>query len=189
MEIKTGEGKTLITAALAVIFALKSKKVHIHTSSPVLAAAALSDRQKLYDTFGLNVGLNSDIKSTGKADSDEQKRKIYRYSHIVIGAGAEFSFDWLRDRFYGKKIFGGCMDSTKASKGPGLVGIVDEVDVAAIDNFSVLSKLASDMAGFDLFLPVLAEIWDLIVGIREKIYWEEGRSYLVYGKLERPGKL
>ena len=60
MQIATGEGKTTIISALAILLALTGKKIDVVTSSPVLAARDAKERESLYSLFGLTVAENSD---------------------------------------------------------------------------------------------------------------------------------
>src|SRR6202044_1181615 len=63
-EIKTGEGKSLIVAMLAVLCALKGKKIDIVTSSSELAKRDAEEQQPFYELFGLSCGHNISDQNT-----------------------------------------------------------------------------------------------------------------------------
>ena len=58
-QINTGEGKTTITSALAVLRVLQGKTVDIITSNQVLAKDAISERKDFYALFGISVTDNN----------------------------------------------------------------------------------------------------------------------------------
>ncbi len=60
LQVATGEGKSTIVSVLAIIHALKGKKVDIITSSPVLAERDAKEKAGLYNMFGLTCADNND---------------------------------------------------------------------------------------------------------------------------------
>ncbi|CAF4218279.1 unnamed protein product, partial [Rotaria magnacalcarata] len=60
LQIGTGEGKSTIVSVLAVIHALKGKKVDIITSSPILAERDAKEKAKFYNMFDLQCSDNND---------------------------------------------------------------------------------------------------------------------------------
>ncbi|KAK4037171.1 hypothetical protein OUZ56_029212 [Daphnia magna] len=123
-QISTGEGKTLITALLAIYHVLrhwnKDRHVNVITSSSVLAEASVSEIQYLYDQFGVSLSNNCDLACA----KDDRLRKERYNSHVIYGDLPSFMRDILLTRFFNKKITRG--------RTPGAM-IVDEVDSMLLD--------------------------------------------------------
>jgi preprotein translocase subunit SecA len=104
-EISTGEGKTLITALLAIYLSLTSRKdtkgcVNVVTSSSVLAEENVAAVQKLFDKFGVSVGNNCDKECS---EDDEMRRNRYR-NDVIYGDLSSFQRDELISRFFGRDV-------------------------------------------------------------------------------------
>ncbi|MBB3169095.1 preprotein translocase subunit SecA [Simiduia aestuariiviva] len=89
-EMRTGEGKTLMSTLAAYLNAISGKGVHIVTVNDYLAARDAAWMAPLYNFLGLSVGV---IRSMQDA---EEKRKAYQ-ADITYGTNNEFGFDYLRD--------------------------------------------------------------------------------------------
>ena len=89
-EMRTGEGKTLVSTLPAYLNALEGKGVHIVTVNDYLAKRDAEWMGKIHEFLGLTVGciLNS-------MDND-QRRAAYACD-ITYGTNNEFGFDYLRD--------------------------------------------------------------------------------------------
>ena len=89
-EMKTGEGKTLVSTLPAYLNALEGKGVHIVTVNDYLASRDADWMGKVHDFLGLSVGciLNS-------MNSDE-RRAAYACD-ITYVTNNELGFDYLRD--------------------------------------------------------------------------------------------
>ena len=89
-EMKTGEGKTLVSTLPAYLNALEGKGVHIVTVNDYLAHRDASWMGKVHEALGLTVGvvLNS---STG-----DERRAAYNCD-ITYVTNNELGFDYLRD--------------------------------------------------------------------------------------------
>ncbi|MDD6157792.1 MAG: preprotein translocase subunit SecA [Lachnospiraceae bacterium] len=89
-EMKTGEGKTLVSTLPAYLNALEGKGVHIVTVNDYLAKRDAEWMGKVHEFLGLTVGvvLNS-------MDNDE-RRKAYGCD-ITYVTNNELGFDYLRD--------------------------------------------------------------------------------------------
>ena len=117
-EMKTGEGKTLVSTLTAFLNALSGKGVHIITVNDYLAKRDSEWMGQIYKFLGLTVGcLTNETK-------DEDRKKIYQ-SDIVYGTNNEFAFDYLRDNM---KLSLGEMVQRDFE-----YCIVDEVDSILID--------------------------------------------------------
>ena len=89
-EMKTGEGKTLVSTLPAYLNALTGKGVHIVTVNDYLAKRDREWMGKIFEFLGLTVGLNLPNMSP------EEKRAAYQ-ADITYGTNNEFGFDYLRD--------------------------------------------------------------------------------------------
>jgi len=89
-EMKTGEGKTLVSTLAAYLNALAGKGVHIVTVNDYLARRDSEWMGQIYQFLGLSVGC------IVHGLSDEERRAQYA-SDITYGTNNEFGFDYLRD--------------------------------------------------------------------------------------------
>ena len=117
-EMRTGEGKTLVSTLPAYLNALSGKSVHIVTVNDYLAKRDAEWMGKLHKYMGLTVGV------VVPGMDDDQKRQAYQ-SDIVYGTNNEFGFDYLRDNLK--------TDITKMVQRDLTFAIVDEVDSILID--------------------------------------------------------
>ena len=119
-EMKTGEGKTLVSTLPAYLNALSGKGVHQITTNDYLAQRDAEWMGQIHRWLGLSVGLVV----PGRRTSSAEKRSDYS-SDVTYGTNNEFGFDYLRDN----------MASTledKVQRGFNFA-IVDEVDSILID--------------------------------------------------------
>lgn len=89
-EMKTGEGKTLVSTLPAYLNALEGKGVHIVTVNDYLAKRDKEWMGKVHEFLGLTVGV-----ITQSAKNDE-RRENYQCD-ITYGTNNQFGFDYLRD--------------------------------------------------------------------------------------------
>ena len=89
-EMKTGEGKTLVSTLPAYLNALTGDGVHIVTVNDYLAKRDSEWMGKVYKFLGLSVGLIIH-------DSDNDERKAAYGADITYGTNNEMGFDYLRD--------------------------------------------------------------------------------------------
>ena len=90
-EMKTGEGKTLVSTLAAYLNALSGKGVHIVTVNDYLAKRDSEWMGKIYKYLGLSVGCIT-------SDLDNLYRKKNYDCDITYGTNSEFGFDYLRDQ-------------------------------------------------------------------------------------------
>ena len=90
-EMKTGEGKTLVSTLAVYLNSLAGKGVHVVTVNDYLAKRDSEWMGSIYKFLGLSVGcITSEI-------TDDYARKE-NYSHdVTYGTNNEFGFDYLRD--------------------------------------------------------------------------------------------
>ena len=89
-EMRTGEGKTLVSTLPAYLNALAGQGVHIVTVNDYLARRDAEWMGQLHRWLGLDVGCNL------AQLSSEEKRAAYACD-ITYGTNNEFGFDYLRD--------------------------------------------------------------------------------------------
>ena len=134
-EMRTGEGKTLVSTLPAYLNSLNGKGVHLVTVNDYLAKRDALWMGKIYDYLGVSVAalqhesaLAYDS-SNNDNKNDEPIRKINRdeayLADITYGTNSEFGFDYLRDNM---------VDSLhqRVQRGRAFA-IVDEVDNILID--------------------------------------------------------
>jgi preprotein translocase subunit SecA len=117
-EMKTGEGKTLVSTLPSYLNALAGKGVHIVTVNDYLARRDAEWMGEIHRFLGLSVGvIVHDL-------SDEERKRAYE-SDITYATNNELGFDYLRDNM--KLSRAGCVQRDLA------FAIVDEVDSILID--------------------------------------------------------
>ena len=89
-EMKTGEGKTLVSTLPAFLNCLSGKGVHIVTVNDYLAKRDSEWMGKVFKFLGVSVGCIT-------SDLDDISRKEGYNCDITYGTNNEFGFDYLRD--------------------------------------------------------------------------------------------
>lgn len=117
-EMKTGEGKTLVSTLPAYLNALTGRGVHIVTVNDYLARRDSAWMGKLYNFLGMSVGV------IVNGMNDQQRKEAYA-ADITYGTNNEFGFDYLRDnmKYYHQNLVQRDLH----------YAIVDEVDSILID--------------------------------------------------------
>ncbi len=117
-EMKTGEGKTLVSTMPIYLNALTGRGVHVITVNDYLAQRDAEWMGEVYKRLGLTVGfiLNS--------MDNVQRREMYERD-ITYGTNNEFGFDYLRDNMALQK-------EDMVQRGHAFA-VVDEVDSVLID--------------------------------------------------------
>ena len=117
-EMRTGEGKTLVSTLPSYLHALAGKGVHIVTVNDYLASRDANWMRPVYEFLGMSVGV---ILSMQPSDV---KRQAYA-TDVTYGTNNEYGFDYLRDN----------MALNKADKvqRPLNFAVIDEVDSILID--------------------------------------------------------
>ncbi len=118
-EMKTGEGKTLVSTLPAYLNGLSGRGMHIITTNDYLARRDSEWMGQIHRWLGLDVGLII----PGDFDQDYKRREYG--CDITYGTNNEFGFDYLRDNMATS------MDG-KVQRGH-VYAIVDEVDSILID--------------------------------------------------------
>ncbi|NJM34917.1 MAG: preprotein translocase subunit SecA [Rhodomicrobium sp.] len=125
-EMKTGEGKTLVSTLPVYLNALAGRGVHVVTVNDYLARRDAEWMGAIYKFLGMSVGV-----ILHELD-DEQRRAAYGCD-ITYGTNNEYGFDYLRDNMKYSTAemvqFGG----RDADHSGHAFAIVDEVDSILID--------------------------------------------------------
>nr|MBA2280956.1 preprotein translocase subunit SecA [Acidimicrobiia bacterium] len=119
-EMKTGEGKTLVSTLPAYLNGLAGKGMHLITVNEYLASFHAEWMGRIHNFLGLEVGLIIPSRNTSPAE----KRAQYA-ADITYGTNNEFGFDYLRDNMVTRLV-------NKTQRGHAYA-IVDEVDSILID--------------------------------------------------------
>ncbi len=117
-ELKTGEGKTLVTVFPAYLNALTGKGVHVITVNEYLTSRNAEWMGGIYEFLGLTVGVNL------RELTPSEKKKAYECD-ITYSTNNEVGFDYLRDNMAVKA-------SDRVLRGLNYA-IIDEIDSALID--------------------------------------------------------
>ncbi len=117
-EMKTGEGKTLVSTLPAYLNALTGDGVHIVTVNDYLAKRDSEWMGKVYRFLGMSVGLIIH-------DLDNPQRREAYAADVTYGTNNELGFDYLRDNMVVRK-------EDMVQRGHNYA-IVDEVDSILID--------------------------------------------------------
>eukprot|EP00752_Nemacystus_decipiens_P013246 g11735.t1 len=89
-EMKTGEGKTLVSTLAVYLNALSGKGAHVVTVNDYLAKRDAAWMGEIYNFLGLSVG----VVVPGLADHERQQAYA---CDVTYGTNNEFGFDYLRD--------------------------------------------------------------------------------------------
>jgi preprotein translocase subunit SecA len=133
-EMKTGEGKTLVSTLPVYLNALAGEGVHVVTVNDYLASRDAKWMGELHRWLGISVGrVGPDLQDF------EDKRAAYA-ADVTYGTNTEFGFDYLRDNMARR--------SEHMVQRGHHYAIVDEVDSILIDEARtplIISGPASDV--------------------------------------------
>lgn len=139
VEMHTGEGKTVVTGAIAAIQTLGCPSVHVGTTNTYLAGRDLECMAPAFDMLGISHGL------LPEEPNEAASRRTYR-NQIVYGPGYQYGFDYLRDQMFlrdnrqtslgfsivnqirGNDLFGNLIQPSEHH-----VALIDEADSVMID--------------------------------------------------------
>ena len=117
-EMKTGEGKTLVSTLAVYLNALTGNNVHVVTVNDYLARRDSEWMGRIYRFLGLDVGLIQN------GMSYQLKKPAYQ-ANVTYGTNSEFGFDYLRDNMVTRA-------DRRVQRGHHFA-VVDEVDSILID--------------------------------------------------------
>ncbi|GHV96222.1 protein translocase subunit SecA [Spirochaetia bacterium] len=158
VEMKTGEGKTLMSVSAAYLNAIPGKGIHVVTVNDYLASRDAEWMRPIFSYLGLTVG-------TILSDMDNARRKENYACDITYGTNNEFGFDYLRDNMHSRL-------ESRVQRGHHFC-IVDEIDSILIDEARtplIISGAAED----DTFK--YAEV-DKLLGSLQEVQKKENGDY------------
>ena len=118
-EMRTGEGKTLVSTLAAYLNALTGKGVHIVTVNDYLASRDAEWMGQIYSFLGMTVGCINNHEAYGN-----ERKQAYNCD-ITYGTNNEFGFDYLRDNMK--------YTLDEMSQRGHTYAIIDEIDSILID--------------------------------------------------------
>ncbi|OVA05612.1 Protein translocase subunit SecA [Macleaya cordata] len=150
-EMKTGEGKTLVSTLAAYLNALTGEGVHVVTVNDYLAQRDAEWMGRVHRFLGLSVGLIQ------RGMTAEERRSNYNCD-ITYTNNSELGFDYLRDN-----LAGSSGQLVMRWPKPFHFAIVDEVDSVLIDEgrnpLLISGEASKDAARY----PVAAKVAELLV--------------------------
>ncbi|KAL2638289.1 hypothetical protein AAZV13_06G107300 [Glycine max] len=157
-EMKTGEGKTLVSTLAAYLNALTSEGVHVVTVNDYLAQRDAEWMGRVHRFLGLSVGLI-------QRGMNSEERRLNYGRDITYTNNSELGFDYLRDN-----LAGNSEQLVMRWPKPFHFAIVDEVDSVLIDEgrnpLLISGEASKDAARF----PVAAKVAELLIqGIHYKV--------------------
>ena len=117
-EMKTGEGKTLVSTLPISTMALYNRGVHVITVNDYLSKRDAEWMEPIYNFLGLEVGL------VYSNQDNLEKAEAYK-KHITYGTNNEFGFDYLRDNM--------AISKEQLVQRELFYSVVDEVDSILVD--------------------------------------------------------
>ncbi|MCI5050766.1 MAG: preprotein translocase subunit SecA [Candidatus Pacebacteria bacterium] len=172
-EMRTGEGKTLVSTLPTYLNALEGKGVHVVTVNDYLARRDAQWMGQVFAFHGLSIGVINDqnqsfLYDAGHQEVDEERdelgsfkvfyeflkpssRKSCYEADITYGTNNQFGFDYLRDHTAQNK-------NTVVQRGHHYV-VIDEVDSILIDEARVpliLSTAADNAEGLYTAMNTIA---------------------------------
>ena len=117
-EMKTGEGKTLVSTAAGFLNALSGEPVHVVTVNDYLAKRDAEWVGRIYGLLGMKVGLIQN-------GMESYERRPSYHAAVTYGTNSEFGFDYLRDNMVSSP-------RERVQRGHAFA-VVDEADSVLID--------------------------------------------------------
>ncbi len=170
IEMRTGEGKTLVSTMPAYLNALGGGNVHIVTVNDYLAARDAEWMGSIHRFLGLEVGLI-------QASLTPPERRVAYGADITYGTNNEFGFDYLRDHM--------AMTPEGMVKRGHHYAIVDEVDSILVDEartpLIISGRVADTAKWYKDFAKLVERLrredhYEVDEGKRQVITTEEGVS-------------
>ncbi len=153
-EMKTGEGKTLVSTLPISLMALFKKGVHVVTVNEYLAKRDAEWMSPIYEFLGLEVGLIY-------SNQDPLNKAAAYKKDITYGTNNEFGFDYLRDNM--------AVSSEQLVQGELFYSVIDEVDSILVDEARtplIISGKVSDSTKW------YSDFTRIVKGMKRDIHYE-----------------
>ena len=153
-EMKTGEGKTLVSTLPISLMALFKKGVHVVTVNEYLAKRDAEWMSPIYEFLGLKVGLIY-------SNQDPLDKAAAYKKDITYGTNNEFGFDYLRDNM--------AVSSEQLVQGELFYSVIDEVDSILVDEARtplIISGKVSDSTKW------YSDFTRIVKGMKRDIHYE-----------------
>ena len=153
-EMKTGEGKTLVSTLPISLMALFKKGVHVVTVNEYLAKRDAEWMSPIYEFLGLEVGLIH-------SNQDPTDKTAAYKKDITYGTNNEFGFDYLRDNM--------AVASEQLVQGDLFYSVIDEVDSILVDEARtplIISGKVSDSTKW------YSDFTRIVKGMKRDIHYE-----------------
>ncbi len=146
-EMKTGEGKTLVSTCPTYLNALPGRGVHVITVNDYLASRDAEWMGRIHRFLGLEVG------AILHHLTPHERRKVYS-GDVIYGTNNEFGFDYLRDNM--------STDLSQCVQRELHYTIIDEVDSILIDEartpLIISGQLAQPADTYKQFHKIAAQL-------------------------------
>ena len=171
-EMRTGEGKTLVSTLAAYLNALTGRGVHIVTVNDYLARRDAEWMGKVYNFLGLTVDCINNHQPIAPG------RKAAYNADITYGTNNEYGFDYLRDNMK--------LSVEEMSQRGHVYAIIDEIDSILIDEARtplIISGPAEDRAELyrtmNTIIPLIdSDGYDVDEKARSATFNEDGTEQL-----------
>ena len=169
-EMRTGEGKTLVSTMPVYLNALSGAGVHVVTVNDYLATRDAEWMGGIYRMLGFSVGLI-------QAGDDPASRKPAYEADVTYGTNNEFGFDYLRDNM--------AMSMQLRVQRGHPFAIVDEVDSILVDEartpLIISGKVGDNARWYREFARLVQSLregahYEVDYGKRQVLTTEEGVS-------------
>jgi|TARA_B100001939_G_scaffold77330_1_gene65275 preprotein translocase subunit SecA len=153
-EMKTGEGKTLVSTLPISLMALYKKGVHVVTVNEYLAKRDAEWMSPVYEFLGLEVGLIH-------SNQDPLEKAASYKKDITYGTNNEFGFDYLRDNM--------AVSNEQLVQGELFYSVIDEVDSILVDEARtplIISGKVSDSTKW------YSDFTRIVKGMKRDIHYE-----------------
>jgi preprotein translocase subunit SecA len=166
-EMKTGEGKTLVSTLPVYLNALSGKGVHLVTVNDYLATRDSEWMGQVHQFLGLTVGL------VVPGNNDPDHKRAQYAADITYGTNNEYGFDYLRDNM--------ALSRERQVQRGHNYAIVDEVDSILVDEARTPLIISGRMADA---AKLYYQFADIVKGLQREVDYEVDEEKRTVAPLE-----